>query len=243
MNDPDNNELHDDQLSNLYQQSRVEEPPMALDSTILTQARKAVAKPEKKRVWNRIGWMMPLASVAVATLTVSLIIQTKQQHPEVITSELMMDVAPMQEQGIAQEEDEVPAPVKEELEKKVLSEPAVSHEPEFQAPAKAAKPVTAKRLMKLKGISKQRFRSASASVATEEMASDIAETEDIGAVQSRSGAKGELSIDDWLKQIRELIKDGKTEEARKSLEAFRKAHPHHQLPEDINSFLKKQKGQ
>ena len=96
MNDSDH-DLHDELLSNLYQQSRIEEPPMALDSAILTEARKAVEKPERKSIWNRMGWMMPLASVAVAMLTVSLFIQTKQEYPEVLDTEIIYDIAPMKE--------------------------------------------------------------------------------------------------------------------------------------------------
>ena len=244
MNDLENNELHDDYLSKLYQQSRVEEPPMALDSNILTQARKAVAKPEKKRVWNRIGWLMPLATVAVAMLTVSLIIQTKQEHPEVMAPVLMHDVSPMQGQGITEQKDEEAAPVQQAVEKKAISEPviskaAVTHQPdEYPAPAKASKPVKAKRLLELESVSGQRSRSASTLVPAEEMVSsdDIADAEGIAAALSRSAAKGELSADAWLKQIRAFMKAGKTDEAIKSLDAFRKAYPDHQLPEDIKSF-------
>ena len=216
---------------------------MALDSNILTQARKAVEKPEKKRVWNRIGWLMPLASVAVAMLTVSLIIQTKHEHSEVMAPVLMHDVSPMQGQGITEQKDEEAAPVQQAVEKKALSEPviskaAVTHQPEYPAPATAAKSVKAKRLLELEGVSGQRSRSASTLVPAEEMVSsdDIADAERIAAALSRSAAKGELSADAWLKQIRAFMKAGKTDEAIKSLDAFRKVYPDHQLPEDIKPF-------
>lgn len=247
MNDKQDNPLHDDHLSNIYQQSRVDEPPMALDSAILTQARKAVATPEKKSMWNRMGWKMPLASVAVAMLTVSLIIQTKQEHPEVMAPELMIDVAPMLERGIAPEEDdgvfnrsEERESAKDIIEKKSVAAPKAKQT--HASPAPSAPAQAAKRMMKMESrpATMQQFQATPAPVQSEPITSDMmdAETGYLGTVQIKSKAVIELSIEEWLKKIRKLIKDGKIDEARKSQVAFNKAHPDYSLPEDIVSGLK-----
>lgn len=41
----------------------------------------------------------------------------------------------------------------------------------------------------------------------------------------------------WLTDIRALLKAGKTEEAREELAAFIKAHPDHPVPDDLGSLL------
>ncbi|MDX8404103.1 MAG: hypothetical protein R8K54_06820 [Mariprofundaceae bacterium] len=228
MNDPHQgkkaNDLHDESLANLYQQTRIEEPPMALDSVILSEARKSVEKAKEKPIWNRIGWIPSLATAAVALLTVSLVIQTGQEHPESMAP-AMIDAAPMQEQGMAIEEDEQPVPAKQTVEEK-----------DQQAPT-----AKAKRMLKIerRAADVQQFKAAPAPTQSEGMASDmmVTEPEVLGAARARSSAKAELSIDEWLKQIRDLIQAGKLDEARKSLEAFKKAHPDYSLPEDIHSVL------
>jgi type IV secretory pathway VirB10-like protein len=267
MNDSDK-DLHDEQLSNLYQQSRIEEPPMALDSVILTQARKAVEKPEKKRIWNRIGWVIPLASVAVAMLTVSLFIQTKQEHPEIFDSEIMYDVAPMEE-GIISEEKEAteplmdrkmrvapaPKPAKEVMEKKAVSPPAIRLR--SASPAPSSTTGAAYQTPKSKRKLEKQSRPAAASTfmaAPEPAQSDSLESGLINkemesrdairsqSIRSQSEAESRVSVEvqikTWLKQIRELIQQGKTDDARKSMEEFRSAHPDHLLPEDITSALR-----
>ncbi|NWF38567.1 hypothetical protein F3F96_05425 [Mariprofundus sp. NF] len=247
MNDKHDDEFHDDHLSNLYRQSRIDEPPMALDSTILAQARKAVAKPEKKRVWDRFGWKMPLASVAIAMLTVSLIIQTKQEHPEVMMPEVMMDTAPVQEQGHATQEDEMPLPTKQAVEEKALSEPAASHQPASPTPVEAAQPAKAKSTLKKEAMpaARERFRSAPAQFDSGNQGAglSIEETNKTDAVRSRSKTDSEdlvdVQIGDWLKHIRELIQQGEMAEAKESLKAFRIACPRCPLPEDITAALEK----
>ena len=252
MNDKHDDEFHDDHLSNLYRQSRIDEPPMALDSTILAQARKAVAKPEKKRVWDRFGWKMPLASVAIAMLTVSLIIQTKQEHPEVMMPEVMMpevmmETTPVQKQGLAVQEDEMAAPFKQAVEKKALSEPAASHQPASPTPVEAAQPAKAKSTLKKEAMpaARERFRSAPAQFDSGNQGAglSIEETNKTDAVRSRSKTDSEELVDvqigDWLKHIRELIQQGEMAEAKESLKAFRIACPRCPLPEDITAALEK----
>ncbi|OIO68044.1 MAG: hypothetical protein CO186_10915 [Zetaproteobacteria bacterium CG_4_9_14_3_um_filter_49_83] len=85
-------DLRDERLSKLYRQSAREEPAMRLDSAVLSQARKAV---EKAEPWCKISWLAPLATVGVAMLTVSLVIQMQQQHPEIVAPASMEKSVPV----------------------------------------------------------------------------------------------------------------------------------------------------
>lgn len=77
MNDPhdydhghdQNHDFGDAQLSAIYRQSRVEQPPMKLDSAILSEGRNAVAKKVK---WWRTSWIAPIATASVAVLAVTI---------------------------------------------------------------------------------------------------------------------------------------------------------------------------
>ncbi len=246
MNDR-NSDLHDKRLSHVYQQSRIEEPPMALDSVILTQARKAVEKPAKRSIWRSLGWRTPLASVAVAMLTVSLFIQMKQEHPESMAP-VMMDAAPIQQQGTMAEEDEealtsVETLAKEVVEKKAATKRVVRQE--SVPPTRASKEVSRlphakqKFEMQRRTAAVQQLKSEPAAIQAGSVESDMmyAEPATVAAREARPAKMIELSIDNWLKQIRDLIRDGKTDDARVSLKKFRKAHPDYSLPKDIVSAL------
>jgi len=240
---------------------------MALDSAILTQARKVVEKSEKKSLWNRIGWMMPLASVAVAMLTVSLFIQTKQEHPDVLDTGIMYDVTPMEESVLEKEEAAEPLmkgekravqakkTAKELIKKQKVIVPEVMQAPGFSAPPSTTG--AASQTPKPKPRLKQQRRPTAASAfmaAPEPAQSDSLESglineemESRDAVRShsvrslsetKSEATDKSNIEKWLEQIRELIRKGETDEAIKSLEKFRKAHPDYSLPEDIIVSLK-----
>jgi len=255
MNDPHQDDCHDDQLSQLYQQSRMEEPPMSLDSAILTQARKVVEKPEKKRIWNRIGWMVPLASTAIILLTATLVIQMKAEHPELMTQAVVMDAAPIAEPEMLESENEVAAqvetalPVKAALEKKAVGAVTAKQAPVssarlFERPSmeSADQVPRASRTQKPQSHSPpvRQSRSAPPSLQSDRMVSDMmdAELEASGSAQTGSKINDELSIDAQLKQIRELIVQKKIDEAQKSLDGFRKAYPGFILPKDITDALK-----
>ncbi|MDX8403876.1 MAG: hypothetical protein R8K54_05665, partial [Mariprofundaceae bacterium] len=95
MNDthkPDMPDLEDSKLSVLYQQSKIEEPAMRLDSAILSQGRKSVEK--RSYLWCKVRWMVPLTSFALAMLTATLFIQMKQEHPEILEPSSAVSPAP-----------------------------------------------------------------------------------------------------------------------------------------------------
>lgn len=43
--------------------------------------------------------------------------------------------------------------------------------------------------------------------------------------------------DEWLRRIRELVRENRVDDARESLREFRRRHPGHVLPEDLKALL------
>jgi len=251
MNDPHKDDCYDEQLSRIYQQSRIEEPPMALDSAILTQARKAVEAPAKIALWKRMRWMIPLASTVIVLLTASLFIQMKAEHPESITQDLIMDAAPMKEQReiVEQVEDmirkKVPAPAKEAVGNKNAGAVKAMQGTSLQAPIldaipapKSSAPVEKQSLPAPAKL----YKSARPPVQTDAVTSDFFEKMmgdvEPEAQRSVTGLAAPMPVEVWLKQIRTLIRNGKLDEADISMQGFRKRYPDAAIPEDIISALK-----
>ena len=247
MNDPDKT-LHDEQLSHLYQQSRCEEPPMVLDSAVLSQARQAVEKPAKKSWWRQIGWRMPLATVAIAMLTVSLFIQMKQEQPELLAPapQEMLDVGPMEE-GDFLDEDALAPKVERERGASTLQKESKKSLGEMApkamqvAPSSTSGAATEPSASKPMSITPQdsagapALRSAPAPAAADSLTTGAAseKRESDTGLDMSSGAQ----IEKWLQDIRQLIRQGKLVEARDSLKAFRDAYPTYPVPEEITSAL------
>ena len=246
MNDPDKT-LHDAELSNLYQRSRNEEPPMGLDSAILRQARQAVEKPARKSPWGQIGWRMPLATVAIAMLTVSLVIQMKQEQPELLAPapQEMLDVSPMQEGAIMNQD--VPEPMmererrassKQKESKKSLGE--VAPKAMQMAPSSVSGTATEPSASKPMPIAPQGGAGATPALRSAPATAGSLAT---GAASEKreldtEPVTSEAEIENWLQHIRGLIRQGKLDEARDGLKAFRDAYPEYLIPEGIISALK-----
>jgi hypothetical protein len=64
----------DPQVSRRYRELGAEEPPPALDASILAAARRASAR--------RSRWYLPLAAAAVAVLAVAVAVQVERQEPD-----------------------------------------------------------------------------------------------------------------------------------------------------------------
>ncbi|HXH71502.1 MAG TPA: hypothetical protein VNI58_01635, partial [Mariprofundaceae bacterium] len=100
------NDEHDD-ISRLYRQSRIEEPPMRLDSAILREARHSV---EPKPGFRLRAWLLPIASTAVVLLAVTVVIQMQQQ-PKIMAPEPARNFeAPAPAAGAVTREKEVARP-------------------------------------------------------------------------------------------------------------------------------------
>ena len=224
------NDLHDGNISKLYKKTRIEEPPMALDSAILTEARKAVEK--RKSLWHRVRWMVPLTSFALAMLTATLFIQMKQEHPEIIAPVPHLQI----EGGVKDDRQQVRSlKDKKEAEKRAAtSAPSPAMEMKSEPAKKETAPATSlnaqpKKMMKQKqeptGASQFRSREA------------ISEADSAAPPQAKD-LKGQTALtpDVWIEKIRKLLKQGKKDEATEELKAFRAAYPDYKLPDDLNQL-------
>ncbi len=74
---------HDPELSQAYKAAAHPEPPPALDTRILAAARQAVMPPPRRRpAW--FGWAVPLSSMAVLVLGISMLFRMQQEAPETL---------------------------------------------------------------------------------------------------------------------------------------------------------------
>lgn len=234
--------MNDEQLSRLYQKSRVEEPPMALDSAILSHARKAVEKPEKRAY---LHWFAPLASTAVILLTVTLVLtmQDEQGELSIISKEAVVSASEKQPINAFVDQSSIMA------EKLQLESAAETVDMEQEVAATAASPTvsplparrakmmpTAEAPAKPMMLHDKVFVEETATGAVRLQAEAVAEL----YLQSQKKRKATSlpSISGWLKRIRTLIQQGKLNEARKELKAFSKVHPDYKLPKDIRLATK-----
>ncbi len=236
MNETDHN-MHDEGISRIYQQSRIEEPPMGLDSAILTQARNAVET--KNTSWRGMRWMFPLTSFALVMLTATLFIQMKQEYPEILEPSSVTSPALQVEERL----DDVQSDLrkrkttvnKEQTEKRDAagaSSPAMemkSAPAEMEvAPAKNLK-MMSKEPLKQEVMGTSPFRSRE----------NLSEA-DSAAPSQPELLKGQASPDPeaWIVKIRNLLKQKNRDEAIKELETFRLVYPDYTLPDDLKILNK-----
>ncbi|NOR73026.1 MAG: hypothetical protein GQ467_04065 [Mariprofundaceae bacterium] len=235
-------DLHDDGISRLYQKSRIEEPPMGIDSAILSQGRKAVEK--RKSLWHRVRWMVPLTSFALAMLTATLFIQMKQEHPEILQSSPTPSSAIQTEEGLKDglrikqmdRQKRSIAPMDKETSEKRKASGAPAPAMELKS-APAEMEIAPERLMKAqpKKMMKQKQESMGASqFRSRESLSEA----DSAAPPQTKALKGQTALtpDVWIEKIRVLFKQGDKDEALKELKAFRIAYPDYQLPADLKTL-------
>lgn len=236
MNDQHDHDFGDDKLSAIYQQSCVEEPPMKLDSAILAEGRKAVAKKGK---WWRASWITPMATVSVAVLAVAIgmlnksmvneheVIMEKKAQDAMIMEDSAEPVREMKSLGnIESMRQSAPAP-KAAPEASGMAAPAPAPAPaqlmEQEAVAPAIAPAPAMK-RKAAPAEKMELRSREGMVAEPQQ---FIEEMDLAKPQAKDEV---LKPEAWLEKIRELKAAGKDEEVARELELFRKAYPDYEIP-------------
>jgi len=231
MTDDMHDDLSDKALSNLYREAAREEPSMKLDSAVLSEARKAVVK---RKGWHLAGWLAPLATVAVAMLTVSLVIQMKQQHPETVAPATLEETAPAAKSIPANEKLMKEEKRQRETQDASKRKPAPSNLMENRAsPDRMAgpKPPAAEVVEPKQGLT---GRSTLMEQEKSKEADTMAPLADIPAEERIAPRSGKILYpENWIAKIRELLKQGEKEEARKEIEAFRIAYPDYELPDDL----------
>jgi len=217
---------HDDDLSRLYQKTRIEEPPMKLDSAILREARKAV---EKKSGRNLTRWLAPLTSVALVMLTATLIIQMRKEQPALIAppEPATKTTTPMKEQtpgeGTVMQEREMqdaaaPPPKRNAMEDVDRLRPRANEA--MQKALKQEEAIGESRLGKAKELPTAGRADAPAS-------------SPVSSPASKPVSEAALEPDVWLEQIHELKRQGRDAEAAESLERFRLAYPDYVIPGEL----------
>jgi len=229
---PDHPE-NDTELSRLYQKSRVEEPPMHLDSAILSAARNSVDTPKKKRhLWCTLRWAIPVTTFALALLTVSLVIHQKQEAPGLLMqdSKSEMERAP---------EAVSPMRKKEKMDLYGRTTPKVTGKARTHAPPSKQLDKKTRPAVLEEGISAPRESKVISSPLSRPAASQPAKTNrelrGLGAIQTPAM---DMTRDPalWIKRIMTLKKQGNHAEAKASLKKFRVQYPDYPIPPELENL-------
>jgi len=227
---PPNNPENDAELSRLYQRSRVDEPPMHLDSAILTAARNSTDTPKKKRhIWCTLRWAIPVTTFALALLTVSLVIHQKQEAPEL----LMQDGKPEMKKA---PEAVSPMRKKGNMDSFGRTAPKITGKASTNIPPskqlnKKARPAVLEEGFSAPRESKTILVSPSRPVASPP-AKINRELRGPGAIQTEAmDMTRDPSL--WIRRIIALQKQGKQVEAKASLKKFREQYPDYPIPPEL----------
>jgi len=204
MNDPRHQEWQDEALSALYQATPEVEPPPWLDDRILTAARAAVAPRPAPTIprFRRIRfWAAPVALAATLIMAVGLVQLTHEANER----EPLMDMKVQSSAKPAAEADAAPAG---RLEFKAADRALPAVPPASPAPEPSASMPMERRNLEL-------LQEAPAMM------------EDETAVRQ---LKAERSPEEWLAEIAELRRQGRTVEAEARLAEFRRRYPDYHQP-------------
>jgi outer membrane biosynthesis protein TonB len=252
----------DGDISRRYRELAREEPPRHLDDAIRAAARRAVhTRPAPLVVpTGRQRWYFPLAAAAVIVLAVAVTLHVEREQPgeEIVSAPATPATSPPPEpRAEAQAEKPQSAPQPERRRK---TESAESRESRDAAPPpqlqKAPEPVPAlppapPPLATQDAISSAQ-QSANVEAAPPPVAGAAARPAPApkASVQLRrfdDGARGAPSLsasalqspEQWLQGIADLRKQGRHDEADRSLAEFRKRHPGYQIPEAMLEKVEK----
>lgn len=244
----------DDDISRRYRELPREEPPRHLDDAIRAAARRAVhTRPAPLVVpTGRQRWYFPLAAAAIIVFAVAVTMHVEREQPG---EEIVSAQGTPAEEVKAEKPQSAPQP-----ERRHKTESADSRElrdatppPELQkAPEPAAAPappppVAAQDAMRaqesaagaLAGSVETEPKASSAPAARAESPRAPAAPQanaqlgraDEGRRAASLSAFALQSPEQWLQGIADLRRQGRHEEADKSLAEFRKRYPDHKIPE------------
>ena len=247
MNDtPDN--PRDPKLSRLYRKASLGEPPPALDAAILAAARTAAAPQRPPRPWWR-RLQAPFALAASVVLAVVLTVTMERNPPAEFDSpasapgkerpaaeqkapagpDVGSSALPGTPSAIAPERKDAPrrAEVKQEMPTDArdklapLPLPAGSGAPENSAAKGLPAPAADLANESSAGSERRKSLAAPAAAPTPQASHESA----VPLAQKPPAV--------WLEEIRSLRRQGRSEEAERSLREFRAAYPDYRLPEDL----------
>jgi len=250
MNDtPD--DPRDPKLSRLYRQASQGEPPPALDTAILAAARTAAAPQRPPRPWWR-RLQAPFALAASVVLAVVLTLSMERnppaefdapasapgkEHPATEQKALAgpdvgTSALPASPAAAPPERKDAPrrAGVKQEMPAGARESLAPPPSPPLTAGSGAPESAAAK------GLPAPAADVANESVAGSERRKSLAAPAAAPAPQASHDSAAPVAQKPpavWLDEIRSLRRQGRSEEAERSLREFRAAYPDYRLPEDL----------
>lgn len=249
---PEEQELQEQRsrLSGHYRAGSTEEPPAHLDAAILAAARREVERSRFRRNWH-----LPASIAAVLVIGVSLALMVSEiedpLRPPDTSAGVAADVARQAAPALAmkQESQTRPAP-RPGIERESrpwrersarsdrqadTSQNSVGHADSAAAAPSVAAPAPAPALQQFGAVapseSEAEQKSALADSAQGKRATAERRKETVPSSAAPAGAPEE-----WLKRIGDLLRNGKTAQAREQLVEFRKHYPDYRLPETLRKL-------
>lgn len=229
----------DGDISRRYRELAREEPPRHVDDAIRAAARRAVGTRPAPLVvpTGRQRWYFPLAAAAIIVLAVAVTLHVEREQPgeEIVNAPAAPATSPAEPRAEAQAEKPQSAP-QPERRRKTESPPELQKAPEPVPTLPPAPPPVA--TQDAIGRAQQ---SAKAEAAPPPVAGASAQLRrfDEGARNPSLSASALQSPEQWLQGIADLRKQGRHDEADRSLAEFRKRHPGYQIPEAMLEKVKK----
>jgi hypothetical protein len=208
-------EEHDPHISKLYRATRDAEPPSALDAKILEQANRAVRH-------RRRRWMLPLSTVAVVMIGLTLTLKMVDMEPRLsspedfaVEEEALMEVPETKSKAPQPMRQERAAPAAAKKEKRMrAAEPVLEMQPQLDM---APSPSREKSLQAPTAPSSTGVAEEGRVLLKEEQASDVEFA----------------NPEEWLREIEQMVEADKLEQARVALERFREVYPDYPVPEKL----------
>ena len=231
-------------LSGRYRADATEEPPEYLDAAILAAARRGVAHSRFARNWH-----LPASIAAVLVIGVSLAFMTSEIEDPLPPPDTSAGTAAGEARQAApklakkQDSQARPAPrpgIERELplsrersarsdrEADVRQSSAAEHTDSSAAAPSVAALAPAPAL--------QQFEAAAPSESEQKSALADSMQGQRAAAALRKQAAPSDTPEEWLKRIGDLLRNGKTSQAREQLAEFRKRYPEYRLPETLREL-------
>jgi hypothetical protein len=223
----------DGDISRRYRELAREEPPRHVDDAIRAAARRAVGTRPAPLVvpTGRQRWYFPLAAAAVIVLAVAVTLHVEREQPgeEVVTAPAATAEKPKLEQPRS-----VPQP-----ERRRKTESADSRELRDAAPPPQLQKTTPEPTPALPPAPPPVAAQDAMRGARESAAGTLASRADEGRRGTPLSAFALQSPEQWLQGIADLRRQGRHEEADKSLAEFRKRYPDYRISKEVLEQLEK----
>jgi hypothetical protein len=233
----------DDDISRRYRELPREEPPRHLDDAIRAAARRAVhTRPAPLVVpTGRQRWYFPLAAAAIIVLAVAVTMHVEREQPG---EEIVSAQGTPAEEVKAEQPQSAPQP---ERRRKTEPERAAAPAPPPPVAAQDAMRAQESAAGALAGSAETAPKASSAPAARAESAKAPAAPQanaqlgrtDEGRRAAALSAFALQSPEQWLQGIADLRRQGRHEEADKSLAEFRKRYPDYRISKEVLEQVEK----